>query len=111
MFTDPVPSQSSNMSRKFRTLSTQFGDGYRQDTPDGINFKLDMWNINFENLTSATTANVKTFFDSVGSFDQFTWQAPGDSVIKNWKLDPKGYTMTAQAGNVYSISTSIYQVY
>lgn len=111
MFTDPVPSQSSKQSRKFRTLTAQFGDGYRQDAPDGINYQLDSWDLNFENLTGTVAGNVKAFYDSVGSFTQFTWQAPGDSSSKTWKLDPSGYSVQALAGNVYSISTRIMQVY
>ena len=111
MFTTPVPSQSSQRTTMFRTLSTQFGDGYKEDAPDGINYKIDTWNLNFENLTNSDTSNVKTFFDSVGSYSTFTWQAPGDTSSKTWKLDARGYSLTAQSGNIYSISSTIYQVF
>ena len=111
LFAAPVPSQSSKVVRKFRTLALQFGDGYRQDAPDGINYQIDTWSLNFENLNSTDASTVRTFFDTVGSFTTFTWTAPGDSTSKVWKMDPQGYAVQALAGNVYTITLTIVQVF
>lgn len=110
MFTSPIPSQSSQVSRRFRTISAQFGDGYRLDAPDGINYQLDSWNLTFENLNSTDTTTVRTFFDGVGPFTQFTWTAPGDT-SKTWKMDPKGYSVTPKGGSIYTIQVTINQAF
>ena len=109
--TSPVPSQSSKQARKFRTLSSQFGDGYRQDAPDGLNYQIDKWDLVFENLNSTDTSTVRTFLDSVGSYTTFTWTAPGDSSAKTFKVDPAGYQVSALSGSVYTITFSINQVF
>lgn len=111
LFTSPAPSQNSKKSRKFRTLSLQFGDGYKQDTPDGINYQIDTWDLVYENLDGATYSNVSAYFDSVGSFTTFTWTAPGDSTSKTWKVSPNGYQVNTLSGNVYTVSTTITQVF
>lgn len=110
-FTSPVPSQSSQKTRKFRTLTSQFGDGYRQDAPDGLNFQIDTWALTFENLNATDAAIVTNFFDSVGSFTVFSWQAPGDATSKTWKMSPTGYTSQVISGLITTISVQIDQVF
>jgi phage-related protein len=99
------------MTRRFRTLTAQFGDGYRQDTPDGLNFQIDSWNLAFENLNSTDTTAVRVFLDSVGSYTTFTWTAPGDSTQKSWKMDPAGYSVQVISGAITTISVKINQVF
>lgn len=111
MFTDPIPSQSSSKTKKFRTLTAQFGDGYSESAPNGINYKIDMWNLSFEALDQTQYNTVTTFFDTQGSFSTFTWTAFGDSAAKTWRMTPEGYSVSYKSGNIYNLSLNIEQVY
>lgn len=103
-------SQSSTRTRKHRTLTAQFGDGYSQDAPDGTNAQYDEWNIIYENLTSTNRDTVWTALNAVGSWDYLTWTPPGDT-SKKWKVTKDGVNESAQSGSHYSLSFSIRQVY
>ena len=103
--------QSSTRTRVYRTLTSQFGDGYKQDAPDGVNNTIDTWMINYENLGSADRATLVTFLDSQGAWTTWTWQAPNDSTVKNWKITKDGWTESVTAGNISTISFSAMQVF
>lgn len=104
-------SQSSARKRTYKTLTVQFGDGYQQDAPNGINNIIDEWSIVYDNLSTTDRATLVSFLDSVGAWTSFTWQALGDSTTKNWKVTKDGWSETVKAGSVYSISFSIKQIY
>ncbi len=109
MFTTPVPSQSSSVTSKFRTVTAKFGDGYRQDAPDGINDRTDVWDLRFEHLQATQRDIVKNFFDTVKTSTSFTWQAPGDSVVKTWKAT-SGLSRT-NMGITTTLAITIEQVF
>lgn len=109
----PLPdliSQSSSRKREYRTLTAQFGDGYQQDAPDGINFIVDTWSMRIENLTDTDANTLRTFLDSVGSYTSWNWQAPNDSVTKTWKVTKDGWSESINSGNISSFSFTIKQV-
>lgn len=108
----PLPdliSQGSTRKRKFRVLKAQFGDGYLQTAPDGVNHQVDSWNIIYANLTDADRASVWSAIETVGVSDYFTWTPPGD-VAKKWKIVSE-VTETPQSGDIYSISFDLMQVF
>ncbi len=104
-------SQGSTRTRTNRVLSAQFGDGYSQEAPDGINNLVDTWSITFDNLNASERATLWTALDTVGSWDYFTWTAPGDVVSKRWKVTADGVTETPMSGDLYSISFTLKQVF
>lgn len=69
--------QNANASGdvKFRTLKAQFGDGYQQTAPDGINNKVENWPLTFEG-TSAKIAPIKAFLESKQGTQSFLWTPP-----------------------------------
>lgn len=110
-FSPPVPpAQSSQRTRNYRALKSQFGDGYVSAAPNGINNIIDDWQLNFENLSSTDRGTLITFFDSVGSWAMFTWTAPGDSVSKTWMVVDT-WSESVLAGNVYTINVKVKQVF
>lgn len=104
-------SQSSSRKRAYRTLTSQFGDGYEQDAPDGTNNIIDTWTINYENLNITDRNTLVAFLDSQGGWTTWTWQAINDTVVKNWKITKDGWSETVVAGNISSISFTATQVY
>lgn len=103
-------SQASSRSRKNRVLSAQFGDGYSQEAPNGINSLVDSWSLTFEALNATERASLWTMLDAIGSWDYFTWTPPGD-VSKKWKVTSDGVSETPQSGDLYSISFNVKQVF
>jgi phage-related protein len=104
------PSQTSQLQRADNAYLSQFGDGYVQISPAGINHIKDTWSLVFENLDSTDSSTFETFFASVGSSAFFTWTAPGDT-SKTWRCDPKGYQKQAKAGNINTYTITVIQVF
>jgi len=104
-------SQSSTHERNYRIIKSQFGDGYSQRAPSGLNAQQDKWELIFENLNSTDRTTLYTFLNSVGAWTSFTWSAFGDGgTTKNWVVS--GPVMeTQQSGNLYSIKVPIEQCY
>lgn len=111
MFTNPIPSQSSSVKTKYRTLTSQFGDGYTATALDGINSEIATYSLVFENISSAQASIVETFIHTVKSNETFDWIPTGESTTKYWRITADGYTKTAKSGNIYTITFDIEQVY
>jgi len=103
-------SQTASSSTTYRLNVAQFGDGYSQRTPDGINYIQRKWTISYDNLSVTDYTTVSTFVDTVGNGQYFTWQPPGIASSLKWILDG-AVTMTPKSGNLYSVSFGIRQVY
>lgn len=101
----------STRNRHYKTLTAQFGDGYRQSVPDGINYVIDEWNITTVIFEQAERDDNVTFLDSVGSYSPITWQAPGDTTSKNWKITPDGWSQAVLGSNLYQLSFKLIQDY
>ncbi len=111
----PLPNKITNDSDKstsFRELAGQFGDGYKQVAPDGINNKIDSWNITWGNLTIAEATTVETALNTVGSWGILTWTPFGET-LKKYRMDKSGYIRKAKGkGNgVIIISCKVQQVF
>jgi phage-related protein len=101
--------QNSKKTRKNRVLVAQFGGGYGQYARDGLNSFYDEWNIVLSNLTSTQRTTVNTFYETIGSDQWFNWTAPGDSVVKKWRISKDTFMETTQGGQIYTISMTIVQ--
>jgi phage-related protein len=60
---------------KFRVLSAQFGDGYKQTAADGINNRSASWPLSFTDSV-ANIAPIKDFLDRQGGYKSFAWTPP-----------------------------------
>lgn len=103
-------SQGSSRTRTFNRLLAQYGDGYSQRAANGLNAIVDKWNVVYDNLSSANRTTVQDFVTLHGSWTYFTWTAPGDVAEKRWIIDGD-VTETPKAGNLFSITIPIKQVY
>jgi len=111
----PLPLKITNDSDKttfFRELTGQFGDGYKQVAPDGINNTIDSWNIVWGVLTISEAIIVENALLAVGSWGILTWTPFGET-LKKFRMDKSGYSRKAKGhGNgVVSISCKITQVF
>jgi phage-related protein len=85
---------------KFRVLSAQFGDGYKQTVADGINHRSGSWPLSFTGH-ALLIAPVKAFLDRQAGYKSFYWTPPlevqGLYKASEYQYTPHGggnYTLT-----------------
>ena len=69
------PSYGAQRKKEYRILTNDFGDGYEQNTPDGLNSKRETWDIAWNGLTEADADSIDTQIDSFGGL-AFSWVTP-----------------------------------
>jgi phage-related protein len=102
-------SQASSAGVEFRVLMSQYGNGYSQRAPDGINNAIHSWDVVWDNLTASEFTTVVNAIEAAKGADYFTWQAPGDAASKKYVIS--AYSKSALAGEIYSVSATLKQVF
>jgi phage-related protein len=108
-FTNQI-SQGSSRQRINRVKSAQFGDGYSQEYPDGLNPNVDLWNVMWNPLGNADRATLMAALDT-GVFDYLTWQPDGYASSCKWKVVKDSVTDTPASGDLYTIAAQLRQVF
>ena len=109
----PLPdkvSQQSTRTKTYRVLKAQFGDGYSQTAPDGINHTRDSWTVYYVNCDQTRRGVIWTAIDATGGSDYFTWQPHGYPTSLRWKLNSP-VDEKPSSGSHYTISFNLIQVY
>jgi phage-related protein len=94
---------------KPNVYSAKFGDGYEQNTPAGINFAPESWDVQFI-CTSIDVANaIVGFFNAQGAYQKFLWTSPRGSypmtvICRKWSDSNK-------PGGVITISATFEQTF
>lgn len=105
-------SKSSTKKVKYNTLQMNFGNGYSQTAPDGINNRIESWSLKWDGLTLTDRNALWAFFDQVGCFQAITWTPPGATAPLLFKIDiSNGVQEQCLGGNVFTITCNISQVY
>ena len=94
----------------YRYLETQFGDGYRARRTDGVNPLMERWNISTPPMDVDKCVVLENELAALGA-NFFEWQAPDDSQVKKWVLDPIEWTRNYMSNDVSSISFTISRYY
>lgn len=102
-------SQGSTTKREYKTLSAQFGNGYSQDVPDGINWIRDEWTVQYEFLSPSERDTLVTVLNAVGGWDYVTWTPYGESSSKKFKVKD-GFSANT-TGTYWNVSFTLRQVY
>lgn len=94
-----TPDIGATEERAPRIHSVQFGDGYEQRAPDGINADLRKRSLSFTARSSAEALAILAFLEAQGGTASFDYTHPGDSsrkyVCKSWKVTDTGYLIKA----------------
>lgn len=88
---------------EFKTLESNFGDGYTQAVAEGLNSERESWNLVWENEDIADVQTIKTFLKARAGYQPFYWTAPGEETPKTWRckkfsskpVGPYAETLTA----------------
>ena len=103
---NPDPGPSAN--HDIRVLSVNFGDGYVQDTGNGINTDLPPWSITLSGRSLTEFNAIKAFLVALPPGGRFNWTPPAGVVglykCVSWKELP--YATSATHG----ISATFQQV-
>jgi phage-related protein len=70
-------------------LKAQFGDGYAQRRPAGINTQSRIWNVEMRNVLPEIAADVLAFLEARNGVDVFSWapprtSKPQDTICPSW---------------------------
>lgn len=108
----PVVSKISIESTRkvsFNKIAAKFGDGYEQSAPNGINNKIDSWDITWGGLSSSEYQTIMTALTSIGAWGTITWTPCDETVQKKFRID--GDIATNREGSLYKVSCNIRQVF
>jgi phage-related protein len=76
-FTPPnAPNVGMSVSREPRLQIAQFGDGYDQRIPDGINFIRRAWTLRWAPITPEAADAIEQFLVARGGYQSFWWTPP-----------------------------------
>lgn len=102
-----------------KILRADFGDGYSQRLPNGINNLAEQWDVSFVNRTSEEADDIYQYFESLGgatSFNLTYWDtnvSPQEKVIKviatSWS---RTYNqVVSNTLGYYSVTATLERVY
>ena len=63
-------------SIKPSVYSAKMGDGYEQNTPTGLNFLPETWELQFKCRTGAIADAILAFLKAQGGYQKFQWTPP-----------------------------------
>lgn len=90
-----------------RVRKVNFGDGYTQRIPDGLNNVSQKWPLTFEG-NAAEMLPIRDFFISHAGASSFYWTPPGGTQGL-WVVEK--FNMTSIGGGLYSISADFTQAF
>ncbi|MDR5646712.1 phage tail protein [Burkholderia cenocepacia] len=94
---------------KFDVLVAQFGDGYSQRAPNGINNAADVWPVTFRNDAETIDA-IYTFLKATRGAQRFEWTPPRRSKGV-FVCDPQGIARHPEGGNVWTLTATFQEVF
>lgn len=68
--------QQASRSVKPAVWQAKFGDGYEQNTPQGINYQPETWTLTFSFITQADAQEFEQMLAGYGGYQAFTWRSP-----------------------------------
>jgi len=102
-FIPPVAPSSEGTSTaiNMKVRRAEFGDGYSQRTPDGLNFTGRVVTLTWPALVEADLETIVSFFTGLGGASTFTYTLPFESTQFKWTC------ATLQAGYVDATMRSL----
>lgn len=102
-----VPMTNPTGTTTFQVNTAQFGDGYSQAVPQGLNNQSDNWPLAFIGLESVI-APIKAFLDAKQGATSFYWTPPG-GVQGLYRCAT--YTKQAMEAGVFVLTATFQQVF
>ena len=97
-----APKIESSGTVKFRVLKAQFGDGYAQTAPDGINNRSGSWPLSFTGAV-AKIGEIAAFLDRHAGSRSFFWTPP---LGLQGRFKAGEYQPVDHGGGIYTITVT-----
>jgi len=106
------PSYTSNIAFEPNIINIQFGNGYQQRIPNGINFDLLKFEATFENRMEMEAVSMLHFLDQRGGAQAFIYNVPTIYSKSNFntKFIAPNWNVTYNSYNNYTIKVRIEEV-
>lgn len=102
-FTPPIGvSYRTSVTKNYRTLENDFGDGYTQVVPDGMNSVLEVWSLSWDSLTDSQANEIEDFLDAQGG-TPFEWETPKNDT-RRFKSSPPTRTYNSYNNNTLTVT-------
>lgn len=87
-----VAPSSYSESTKPRVRTVNFGDGYTQETPDGLNFKPKNFSLVWDMVFDDDKTTIVNFLEARGGYQTFNWLNPSNNTTykvkcREWNVD------------------------
>ena len=101
------PSPSTGRKTAFKILAAEFGDGYSQPTPDGINHRRRSLSLSWDVLTDDQADEIAGFLDARGGTEPFYYTPPRENMPTKWICEE--FTDDVQDGGYRKIAATFKQ--
>lgn len=85
VFSPPVNPDPCTKTRTTRLKTLNLGDGYSQESGDGINTRSDSLPLTWTDITTTEADAIEAFLEAVPEGGSFWWTAPRKSTPQKWK--------------------------
>jgi phage-related protein len=87
-FTPPIgPSPGTQSAVQLALNKAEFGDGYTQASPRGLNHIRHSVELSWAGVTPDQLATLRSFFEGRGGYQSFWYQPPGFTALRKWTCD------------------------
>lgn len=104
-----LPSIGTGRKVTFKVNEDEFGDGYTQATPIGLNTKNREVPVMWNSLSASDAKLITDFLDDHLGATHFIWTFPGESVASKWRC--KTYENPPLRGGRVKVSATFKQVF
>lgn len=110
IFIPPInPSPGLTDTPEFKILEADFGDGYTQPTPHGINHMRHVIELSWELLEADQMEVIRDFLESRGGVESFHYTLPGEVLSKTYRCAE--WRVTALQADLYAITATFRQTF
>lgn len=89
-----------------RNVANRFGDGYAERRRDGINARLETWQLSTPPAAIEEVLALEEELAALG-VGRFSWAPPGEEAERWWRLEPVQWGRSYSSDDLISVSFSI----
>lgn len=102
---EPSPDWGYRFQVTPRVGFNQYGDGYSQRVPDGLNTMLRSTTLTYSNRSTTEKEILRIFLENLGGVDNFDWQPEGEPVSSKWYAPE--WTLSPTSGDSWKITIQV----
>lgn len=108
-FPDIAPDYGASKAAQPSVRSIQFGSGYSQRATFGINQDPKVWDLSWQNRTTADANSIEDFLEARGGVESFNWSPPDETSTYKWVCQT--WTKTMPYSSLFNITATFTQVF